>query len=446
MNATRHNLVVGLGKSGLACVRHLVARGEQVTVCDSRDAPPMLAALRMEFPQVEARLGGFPGDAFADAGRVVLSPGVDRRLLPLVTGIPVVGEIELFAQAAAAPVAAVTGTNGKSTVVTLLGEMATQAGRRVLVGGNLGTPALDLLDAPAPEFFVIELSSYQLETTRSLNASAAVVLNVSPHHLDRYADFADYLATKARIYDGDGVMVLNRDDPAVMSLARAGRETLTFGLDAPDDGAYGVVERDAAPWLARGGEALLPAAALRIPGRHNRANALAALALGEALALPRAACLDALLAYRGLPHRLEWVGEADDVRWYNDSKATNPGATAAALGGLEGPLVLIAGGQPEPVDYAPLGAAAAGKLRAVLLVGDDVTALERVLAPVAPLERAADMEAAVARARELAVSGDNVLLSPACASFDRYRDFEQRGARFATAVRELLGATAEHHA
>jgi UDP-N-acetylmuramoylalanine--D-glutamate ligase len=446
MNATRHNLVVGLGKSGLACVRHLVARGEQVTVCDSRDAPPMLAALRMEFPQVEARLGGFPGDAFADAGRVVLSPGVDRRLLPLVTGIPVVGEIELFAQAAAAPVAAVTGTNGKSTVVTLLGEMATQAGRRVLVGGNLGTPALDLLDAPAPEFFVIELSSYQLETTRSLNASAAVVLNVSPHHLDRYADFADYLATKARIYDGDGVMVLNRDDPAVMSLARAGRETLTFGLDAPDDGAYGVVERDAAPWLARGGEALLPAAALRIPGRHNLANALAALALGEALALPRAACLDALLAYRGLPHRLEWVGEADDVRWYNDSKATNPGATAAALGGLEGPLVLIAGGQPEPVDYAPLGAAAAGKLRAVLLVGDDVTALERVLAPVAPLERAADMEAAVARARELAVPGDNVLLSPACASFDRYRDFEQRGARFATAVRELLGATAEHDA
>ena len=446
MSATRHNLVVGLGKSGLACVRHLVARGEQVTVCDSRDAPPMLAALRMEFPQVEARLGGFPGDAFADAGRVVLSPGVDRRLLPLVTGIPVVGEIELFAQAAAAPVAAVTGTNGKSTVVTLLGEMATQAGRRVLVGGNLGTPALDLLDAPAPEFFVIELSSYQLETTRSLNASAAVVLNVSPHHLDRYADFADYLATKARIYDGDGVMVLNRDDPAVMSLARAGRETLTFGLDAPDDGAYGVVERDAAPWLARGGEALLPAAALRIPGRHNLANALAALALGEALALPRAACLDALLAYRGLPHRLEWVGEADDVRWYNDSKATNPGATAAALGGLEGPLVLIAGGQPEPVDYAPLGAAAAGKLRAVLLVGDDVTALERVLAPVAPLERAADMEAAVARARELAVPGDNVLLSPACASFDRYRDFEQRGARFATAVRELLGATAEHDA
>ncbi len=446
MNATRHNLVVGLGKSGLACVRHLVARGEQVTVCDSRDAPPMLAALRMEFPQVEARLGGFPGDAFADAGRVVLSPGVDRRLLPLVTGIPVVGEIELFAQAAAAPVAAVTGTNGKSTVVTLLGEMATQAGRRVLVGGNLGTPALDLLDAPAPEFFVIELSSYQLETTRSLNASAAVVLNVSPHHLDRYADFADYLATKARIYDGDGVMVLNRDDPAVMSLARAGRETLTFGLDAPDDGAYGVVERDAAPWLARGGEAMLPAAALRIPGRHNLANALAALALGEALALPRAACLDALLAYRGLPHRLEWVGEADDVRWYNDSKATNPGATAAALGGLEGPLVLIAGGQPEPVDYAPLGAAAAGKLRAVLLVGDDVTALERVLAPVAPLERAVDMEAAVVRARELAVPGDNVLLSPACASFDRYRDFEQRGARFATAVRELLGATAEHDA
>ena len=443
MSEPRHNLVVGLGKSGLACVRHLVARGEQVTVCDSRATPPMLAALRMEFPQVEARLGGFQADAFAGAGRVVLSPGVDRRSLPLAADVPVVGEIELFAQAVAAPVAAVTGTNGKSTVVTLLGAMATAAGRRVLVGGNLGTPALDLLDAPAPEFYVVELSSYQLETTRSLNARAAVVLNASPHHLDRYADFADYLATKARVYDGDGVMVLNRDDPAVRSLARPGRETLTFGLGVPAGGEYGVIDRDGAAWLAQGSEALLPAAALRIPGRHNRANALAALALAEALALPRDACLDALLTYRGLPHRIEWVGEADGVRWYNDSKATNPGATAAALAGLDGPLVLIAGGQPEPVDYAPLAAAAAGKLRAVLLVGDDVAALERVLAPVAPLEHAVDLEAAVTRARSLAEPGDTVLLSPACASFDRYRDFEQRGETFAAVVRERLGTGPE---
>ncbi len=443
MGTPRHNLVVGLGKSGLACVRHLVARGEAVTVCDSREAPPMLDALRMAFPQVETRLGGFPEASFANAGRVVLSPGIDPRTLPLDPEVPVVGEIELFAQSAAAPVAAVTGTNGKSTVVTLLGAMAEAAGRRVLVGGNLGTPALDLLDAPAPEFYVVELSSYQLESTRSLNARAAVVLNVSPHHLDRYADFADYLATKARIYDGDGVMVLNRDDAAVMSLARGGRETLTFGLGIPSEGEYGVVARDGAAWLARGGEALLPAAALRIPGRHNRANALAALALAEALALPRTACLEALSAYPGLPHRIEWVAEADGVRWYNDSKATNPGATAAALAGLDGPLVLIAGGRPEPVDYAPVGRAAAGKLRAALLVGDDVVALERVLAPVAPLEHAVDMAAAVARARELAAPGDSVLLSPACASFDRYRDFEERGERFAATVRALLGRAVE---
>ena len=437
MSTERHNLVVGLGKSGLACVRHLVAHGERVTVCDSREAPPMLATLRMEFPQVEATLGGFPDAAFARAGRVVVSPGVDRRELPLPTGVPVVGEIELFAGAVAAPVVAVTGTNGKSTVVTLLGAMAHAAGRRVLVGGNLGTPALDLLDAPAPEFYIVELSSYQLETTRSLNACAAVVLNVSPHHLDRYSDFADYLATKARIYAGDGVMVLNRDDSAVMSLARTGRETLTFGLGVPGEGEYGVIARDGAPWLAHGGAALLPVAALRIPGRHNRANALAALALAEALALPRDACLDALLAFRGLPHRLEWVAEADEVRWFNDSKATNPGATAAALAGLDGPLVLIAGGQPEPVDYAPLGAAAAGKLRAVLLVGDDVRALERVLAPVAPLEHAADLEAAVARACELADPGDAVLLSPACSSFDMFKSFVSRGEEYCRLVQEL---------
>ena len=443
MHAPRHNLVVGLGKSGLACVRHLVAHGERVTVCDSRETPPMLGALRMEFPQVEATLGGFPAQAFARAGRVVLSPGVDRRALPLAEGVPVVGEIELFARAVGAPVVAVTGTNGKSTVVTLLGAMAEAAGRRVLVGGNLGTPALDLLDAPAPEFYVIELSSYQLETTASLNARAAVVLNVSPHHLDRYADFAEYLATKARIYTGDGVMVLNRDDPAVMSLARPGRESLTFGLGAPDADAYGVLERDGTPWLARGREALLPVAALRIPGRHNRANALAALALAEALALPRAACLEALAAYRGLRHRIEWVAEAGGVRWYNDSKATNPGATAAALSGLDGPLVLIAGGVPEPVDYAPLGPAASGKVRAALLVGDDVAALAAALAPATAVSRVADLDTAVARARELARPGDSVLLSPACASFDRYRNFEERGERFATAVRRVLGTGAE---
>jgi len=443
MNAPRHNLVVGLGKSGLACVRHLVARGETVTVCDSRDAPPALTALRMEFPEVEARLGGFPTEAFATSGRVVVSPGVDRRALPLAAGVPVIGEIELFAQTVTAPVAAVTGTNGKSTVTTLLGAMAETAGRKVLLGGNLGTPALDLLDRPAPEFYVIELSSYQLETTSSLNARVAVVLNASPHHLDRYADFADYLATKARIFAGDGVMVLNRDDAAVMSLARSGRQTLAFGLGVPATGEYGVVERDGVAWLACGAEALLPASALRIPGRHNLANALAALALAEALALPRAACLEALVAYRGLPHRIEWVGEADGVRWYNDSKATNPGATAAALDGLDGPLVLIAGGITEPVDYAPLGPAAEGKVRSALLIGDDVDALAAVLAPVTTVERPADMEAAVARAHALVQPGDKVLLSPACASFDRYRDFEQRGEQYAAAVRRQLGQAGE---
>ena len=441
MDAPRHNLVVGLGKSGLACVRHLVARGEAVTVCDSRDAPPLLAALRMEFPGIEPVLGGFPGELFGQADRVVVSPGLDRRRLPLAGDVPVVGEIELFAQAVDAPVAAVTGTNGKSTVTTLLGAMAEAAGRRVRVGGNLGTPALDLLDAPAPEFFVIELSSYQLETTRSLNARAAVVLNASPHHLDRYADFAEYLATKARIYNGDGVMVINRDDPAVASLARPGREMIRFGLGAPSGDDYGTLVRDGATWLARGGEALLPAGALRIPGRHNLANALAALALGEALALPGSACLAALESYRGLPHRLEWVAEADGVRWYNDSKATNPGATAAALGGLDGPLVLIAGGVPEPVDYGPVGEAARGKVTHALLVGDAVDALEKALAAAVPVERVADLDAAVTRARALARRGGSVVLSPACASFDRYRDFEARGARFAEAVRrELAGA------
>ncbi|HEY5719458.1 MAG TPA: UDP-N-acetylmuramoyl-L-alanine--D-glutamate ligase [Gammaproteobacteria bacterium] len=445
--ANRHNLVVGLGKSGLAAARHLLARGERVTACDSRAEPPGLAALRREFPGLATRLGGFDPALFAGADRVVVSPGLDRRRLPLAAGVPVVGEIELFAQAVARPVVAITGTNGKSTVTTLVGALAARCGRRVLLGGNLGTPALELLrETPAPEFYVLELSSYQLETTASLRPLVATVLNVSPHHVDRYADLDEYLATKARVFAGDGVMVLNRDDPRVLGLRRAQRRTLTFGLDAPADDAFGLVQHGGAAWLARGTRRLLPASALCLAGRHNLANALAGLAIAAALELPEAPCLEALQQFRGLPHRLEWLGESGGVRWFNDSKATSVGAACAALDGLDGPLLLIAGGQPEPVDYAPLGRAAQGKVRVALLVGDEVDALQRALAGSVPVERAASLDAAVARAAALAAPGDSVLLSPACASFDRYRDFEQRGDRFRAAVRRQLGLAAEQPA
>jgi len=435
----RHNLVVGLGKSGMACVHHLLARGERVSVCDSRDEPPGLAALARSYPDVPCYLGGFVAAPFAKVDRVVVSPGLDCRRLPLAAGVPVVGEIELFAQAVAAPVAAITGTNGKSTVTTLVGAMAEACGRRVLVGGNLGRPALELLEEPVPELYVIELSSYQLETTVSLRPRVATLLNVTSHHVDRYTDFDGYVATKVRIFAGDGMMVLNRDDARVIALRQPGRATLTFGLDAPVAGDFGLRVRDGAAWLAKGEKCLIPAAALRIAGRHNLANVLAALTIGAGLELPEEPCLLAAQRFAGLEHRLEWVAEADGVAWYNDSKATSVDAARAALDGLDGPLVLIAGGQPEPLDYTPLADAARGKVRTALLVGDDVTVLARALAEAVPVESLANLEAAVARAAELTGPGDRVVLSPACASFDRYRDFEERGDRFRAAVRRQLG-------
>lgn len=444
MAATHNNLIVGLGKTGLACARFLAAHGEAVTVCDSRERPPGLDALRAELPDVPVSTGGFDPALFAAAGRIVLSPGVPPDLAPLraaqARGTPVVGDIELFALSATAPVVAITGTNGKSTVTTLLGDMAAACGRRVLVGGNLGRPAIELLDQPAPELYVLELSSYQLEVTASLDAVAATVLNIAPDHLDRYADYDAYIAAKARVFRGSGAMLLNRDDPRVMAMAVAGRATGSFGLDAPADGEWGLRDHAGEVWLAHGGRRLLPESRLRIPGRHNLANALAALALAELVGLELDPCLHALQGFTGLRHRAEWVGERDGVRWCNDSKATNVGAAIAAIRGLPGPLVLIAGGDTKGADFTPLGVAAEGLVRGAILVGDEVTALAAALDGHVPLQRAADMRDAVRRAAALAKPGDTVLLSPACASFDRYRDFEARGDDFRAEVEALLGS------
>ncbi|MFZ5594681.1 MAG: UDP-N-acetylmuramoyl-L-alanine--D-glutamate ligase [Pseudomonadota bacterium] len=432
-------LIVGLGKTGLSCARFLAARGVPLAVTDSRDNPPGLAALQQELPDVAVFLGGFDASAFASAQRLVISPGVSLRE-PLIAqavarGIEVVGDIELFACHARAPVVAITGSNGKSTVTTLVGEMARQAGRDVRVGGNLGTPVLDLLDATEPDLYVLELSSFQLETTFSLNAVAATVLNLSVDHMDRYQSMDEYAAAKQRIFRGDGVMVLNADDPLVAAMAQAGRHTVRFSLD--DGVAYkdfGVMQRMSGLWLTRHDEPLMAADEVRIKGMHNIANALAALALGDAAGLPMPAMLQTLRGFPGLPHRSQWVAEKDGVAWYNDSKGTNVGATLAALQGMPGKVVLIAGGLGKGADFTPLRQAAASKARAVVLIGRDAPLIEQALAGVAPVMHAKDMQDAVAQAHHLAQPGDVVLLSPACASFDMFSGYEERGQIFADAV------------
>lgn len=437
-------LIVGLGNTGLSCARFLAAQGVQVAVADSRREPPGLDALNAEYPDIAVFLGPFDDRLFDSAERLVVSPGV-----PIATpqidaarrrGVPVIGDIELFLRAADAPVVAITGSNGKSTVTTLLGEMARASGIKVAVGGNLGTPALDLLD-DAVELYVLELSSFQLETTESLQAAVATVLNVSPDHMDRYAGVEEYAAAKARVMQGAGVGVYNADDPIVAAMSGAD-DAWYFTLgESQNDKMFGVCSIDARAYLCRGEQPLLAVDELKIPGLHNRANALAALAMGMALGFELEVMLETLRNYRGLPHRTEFVADIDAVRWYNDSKGTNVGASIAALRGLdhgdEARTVLIAGGDCKGADFAPLTAVLADCGRGLVLIGRDAADIAAVAPASMPTVTAKDMDEAVTKADELAQPGDRVLLSPACASFDMFSGYAQRGDRFMQAVRRL---------
>jgi UDP-N-acetylmuramoylalanine--D-glutamate ligase len=390
---------------------------------------------------------------------VVASPGVSlaepffaeaRR-----RGLEIVGDIELFARAADAPVVGITGTNGKSTVTTLLGRMARRAALRVRVGGNLGEPALDLLDADDPlvraasrnqdanvstgsaELYVLELSSFQLETTDSLDLVAAAVLNVSADHLDRYASLETYAAAKARIFARCDTAVINLDDPLVVRMPRPGQRTLSFSLRATIGADYALAAEADEWWLTRRGEPLLRVADMKLGGGHNAANALAALALGEALDLPLAAMIAELKSFTGLPHRSQWVAQVRGVTYINDSKGTNVGATLAAVGGMHTPVVLIAGGEGKNQNFAPMGTALRGKLRHAVLIGRAADEIEQALKGVCTVERCATLEEAVRAAAQAAQLGDAVLLSPACASLDMFSDYAERGAVFVQAVREL---------
>lgn len=440
---TGRTLVVGLGETGLSVARYLSNAGVPVAIVDSRDNPPGLERLRTELPaDAGLFLGGFSREAFEHAEQIVISPGVSMQepevAAAAARGVPVIGDIELFAQVATAPIAAVTGSNGKSTVVTLLNAMAQHAGKDVRTGGNIGTPALDLLGSQEPDLYILELSSFQLETLHSLKPQVAVVLNISADHMDRYTDVEAYAAAKQGIYSNASVQVVNADDPLAAKLADSSRQRVSFSLHAPADNDWGLLGSGSEAWLAHGEQRLLPVSGLRMVGSHNIANALAALALGDALGLPLQVMLETLAGFQGLAHRMQPVAQQNGVHWVNDSKGTNVGATLAAIEGTQGKVVLIAGGDGKGADFTPLREVLRCKGRAAILIGKDAALLQQLLAGVIPVVLASDMTAAVREAAAQAVAGDTVLLSPACASTDMYRNFSERGDTFMTAVRELL--------
>jgi UDP-N-acetylmuramoylalanine--D-glutamate ligase len=444
----RTAVVLGLGITGMSLVRHLVRHGALVRVADTRAAPPQADALAAHFSGVPLSTGPFTESTLRGADLIAISPGVPKDhpaiAQAVADGAELCGDIELFARALPADqkVLAITGTNGKTTVTALTGVLVRAAGMTCEVAGNIGDAVLDVLEhhemgAPFPAVFVLELSSYQLETTYSLKPVAATVLNVSANHLDRYAGLVDYAAAKARIYARASVQILNRDDPVVRLMRLPGRTLQSFGAGVPhSEEEWGLVVRKGATWLARGGELIVPADALALVGRHNTQNALAALALTASVARIRRPVLDALAAFRGLPHRMETIATIQGVRFINDSKGTTVAATRVALDGLEGPVVLIAGGDGKGQGFRALQEPVDRICRAVLLIGRDGPAIGHALASSrAHVETAGTLDAAVARAFALAQRGDNVLLSPACASLDQFRDYVERGERFAALVR-----------
>jgi UDP-N-acetylmuramoylalanine--D-glutamate ligase len=433
-SSTARVVIVGLGQTGLSAARFLRQCGIKFAVVDSRDKPPLLAELQAQMPDTPLFTGSFNAAAFNVATHILISPGVSLDepafAAALAKGAALISDIDLFACVATAQVIGITGSNGKSTVTTMVGKMAEAAGKKVAVGGNLGVPALDLPRAGI-ELFVLELSSFQLERSTRLNCAAATVLNVTPDHMDRHCDIQEYAREKARVFRGDGTMVLNVDDALVAAMRSEQRNTLTFGLKKPADFHL----RDA--WMMFREQPLMPVAELPLQGLHNVANALAALALGHAAGLPFVAMCAALREFKGLPHRMQPVETVNGVVWINDSKATNIGACAAALQGFQRKVVLIAGGDAKGADMRDLAPIVIEKAKAVVLIGKDAPLIEKALQGQVPTHPAHSLQEAVTIAAALAEPGETVLLAPACASLDQFKNYQERGDKFAAAVRRL---------
>ncbi len=436
-------VVVGLGKTGYSSACFLDRQNINFAVTDSRENPPMHEVMQQSLPAVPLYLGEFDNELLMNARELLISPGVSMQEPAIATaiqsGVKVYGDIEIFCRHVHTPVVAVTGSNGKSTVTTLIAEMVKAAGMNVAKGGNIGTPVLDLLKQEEPDVFVLELSSFQLETVSSLNAVAAVVLNISEDHMERYANLAEYANAKAHIYSGDGTMVINVDDEHVAAMTAVDRNSIGFTLGEPEAGQYGTRIYAGKTWLVKADEKLIAADQLRLPGKHNVANVLAALALVDAINVPREAALKILETFSGLPHRCQWVAKIKDVDWYNDSKGTNVAACCAAITGLteKENIILIAGGEAKGADFSELVKVVEGLVRSVIVIGRDGHIIKSVLQDLLTVYEADTIESAVSTAAEIASPGDLVLLSPACASFDMFENYEARGNAFNKAVAKL---------
>jgi UDP-N-acetylmuramoylalanine--D-glutamate ligase len=450
---TSNILVVGLGITGFSIARYLHKLGFQFSVVDSRDNPPNAEELKQLSPTIQLTAGAFQATSFAPATHLIVSPGISLQQ-PLIAqalqrGAILVSDVDIFACATTAPIVAITGANGKSTVTTMVGEMGKAAGKKTAIGGNLGTPMLDLLTDDV-ELYVLELSSFQLERSHVLNAAAATVLNVTADHLDRHADMTDYAAQKQKVFRGDGVMVLNLDDEYVAAMQDDTRKQFFFSIQNEAD--FYIASQNAQEWLVakrpdrflkpvrsedNDGTDFMPCADLPLEGHHNQANALAALALGTAVGLEKEAMCTALRSFVGLAHRMQKVAVKNGVTWVNDSKATNIGACIAALQGYNDKVILIAGGDAKGADMNELREVVAEKTKAVFLMGKDAPLLKQALQGIVPLYMACYMDDAVLYAANLAQAGDTVLLSPACASLDQYKNYQERGDKFAAAVLAL---------
>ena len=438
-NTTNVNLVAGLGKTGLSIARYLKRLEQDAVFYDSRSEPPGAADLKSFWPDSQL----FFGSATLPAGidRVIASPGIEPRHALIraaeLHGLDIVSDIELFAREAQAPFVAITGTNGKSTVTTLLYHMCAADGRKVLAGGNLGEPALDLLDEDRPDIYVLELSSFQLARTANLPASVSVLLNVTPDHLDWHGSVEDYAAAKYRIFHEARAAVVNRADERAVKAVQGIDRVVSFGMDEPGEGQFGIRFEDERRFLAFGDTLLLAVDEMALYGLHNQANALAAMAAGELLGLSHSAMLQVLIEFPGLPHRMQWVARFDEVDYVNDSKATNVAAAIAAVNSVDGAVVLIAGGDGKGGDFDEFANAIDAKLAGAVLIGKDAEAIGDALDSMTPKEFAVDMNGAVTAAAGLAAPGTTVLLAPACASLDQYANYGARGDAFIDAVREL---------
>ncbi|CAM4177294.1 UDP-N-acetylmuramoyl-L-alanine--D-glutamate ligase [Acinetobacter pragensis] len=438
-------VVAGLGISGVAAVNFLHEQGYRVAVTDSRATPPGHDQIPAK---VQTSFGKLDEDLLLQAEEIIISPGLDPKLPEIqaaaAKGIAIVSEIQILRRATDKPIVAITGSNAKSTVTTLLGLMVKDAGRKVAVGGNLGRPALDLIKDD-PELYVLELSSFQLEATSNLAAEVAVVLNMSEDHLDRHGDMMGYHTAKHRIFQAVKKVVFNRDDSLTRPLVPDATPMQSFGLNAPDMNQFGVLrDDDGTIWLARGRERLLQSSDMYIQGTHNVANALACLALGEAIGLPLDSMLNTLKTFKGLEHRCEFVKELAGVRYYNDSKGTNIGATLAAIDGLGaaieakgGKVAIILGGQGKGQDFTALRDSLSKYAKVAVLIGEDRPLIEAAISGTAELLPAATLKEAVEICQQHAQANDVVLLSPACASFDMFKGYSERGHQFVDCVNSL---------